>query len=111
MIINFDLINKVTTKNVKGGNKELTLQIFADENYKIMLGELEPGASVGMHTHEKNFEILFLISGTAKILFDDVNMRELKSGECHYCPQGHKHSVINDGAEKLKFFAVSSVYV
>ncbi len=30
----------------------------------------------------------------------------LKPGDCHYCPKGHAHSLINDSGGELEFFAV-----
>ena len=30
----------------------------------------------------------------------------LEAGDCHYCPKGHTHSLINVGKEDLVFFAV-----
>lgn len=27
-------------------------------------------------------------------------------GTCHYCPQGHSHSLVNDGTEPLSVFAI-----
>ena len=30
----------------------------------------------------------------------------LAAGSCHYCPKGHAHSLINDSAADLIFFAV-----
>ena len=30
----------------------------------------------------------------------------LTAGDCHYCPKGHSHSLINGGGEDLVFFAV-----
>ena len=33
----------------------------------------------------------------------------LKAGDCHYCPKGHAHSLMNDSGEYLEFFAVVPV--
>ena len=39
-------------------------------------------------------------------LLDDNELLTLEAGQCHYCPQGHTHSLINDSEEDLVFFAV-----
>jgi len=31
-------------------------------------------------------------------------------GTCHYCPNGHSHSLINDSGEDLIFFAVIPIH-
>ena len=41
-----------------------------DKNNKILLGTLEPGASIGLHTHETNSEIIYILSGKGKVLFE-----------------------------------------
>ena len=68
-------------------------------------GKLEPGSSIGMHTHETNSEMIFILSGTATILYDDIT-EEILPGQCHYCPMGHAHSMRNEGSEDLIFYAV-----
>ena len=30
----------------------------------------------------------------------------LKAGDCHYCPKGHAHSLINNSEQDLIFYAV-----
>lgn len=79
--------------------------MFCDENNKIMKGKLLPGASIGMHTHDTGSEIIFILSGNGKVLFDDTE-EKLSAGSCRYCPMGHKHSLINDSEQELEFYAV-----
>ena len=61
---------------------------------------LEPGASIGLHTHQGNSEIIYILSGTGKVLYDGA-YETLVPGACHYCPEGHEHSLINDGKDEL----------
>ena len=76
-----------------------------DENNKIIGGRLEPGASIGEHTHETNSEIIFFTSGKGKVIYDGKEER-VEAGLCHYCPQGHTHTLINDSNADLTFYAV-----
>ena len=39
------------------------------------------------------------------MLIDDTE-EILRPGVCHYCPQGHSHSFINEGDQDLVFYAV-----
>ena len=80
-------------------------RMYTDELTKIMRGTLEPGASIGMHTHETNSEMIYILSGNGKVLYDNGE-ESLSAGDCHYCPKGHAHSLMNDGEENLVFFAV-----
>lgn len=105
MIVDFDKIEKSVIPNFKGGEKEFQAHMSVDENNKILLGKLVPGASVGEHTHEGNSEIMYFLQGTGKVLYDGT-YEKVGPGVCHYCPMGHSHSVINDSDAELIFFAV-----
>ena len=70
-----------------------------------MRGKLEPGSSIGLHTHEGSSETIYILSGTGKVLYDG-EYEPLSAGSCHYCPQGHAHSLMNDSDGDLIFLAV-----
>ena len=106
LLINFDNIELSVNTEFKGGVGNIQLNVYFDGVNKIMRGTLEAGASIGYHTHETNSEIIFILSGDAKCLYDDTT-EYLKPGECHYCPLGHSHSLINNSdTEELCFLAV-----
>lgn len=105
MLIDFNHIEEIVNPRFKGGEKEARFKSHADENNKIMMGRLVPGASIGMHIHQSNSEIIYILEGTGRVLFDE-DSEALAPGSCHYCPKGHGHSLINDGGEDLVFFAV-----
>ena len=105
MKLQFDAISVTDLPNFKGGEGVYRANIYTDELGKIMRGRLVPGASIGTHTHEDSSEIIYVLSGTGKALYDGIEER-LAPGDCHYCPKGHAHTLINDGEEDLVFFAV-----
>ena len=51
MKIDFNSIEERSIPNFKGGEKALATRMFTDGNGKIMKARLEPGASIGTHTH------------------------------------------------------------
>ncbi len=90
----------------KGGEKELSLQSFDDGKNKIMHGILIPGASIGLHRHDADSEILFVLSGQGT-LSDDGKTCHIVHGQCAYCPSGHEHSLINTSEDTdLEYYAV-----
>lgn len=105
MLIDFEKIPEKVIPNFKGGEKEFAVRMFDDGDNRIMRGRLAPGASIGLHTHMDSCEIVFVISGEGKMLCDGV-YEPLSAGSCTYCPDGHEHSLINDGGEDLVFYAV-----
>ena len=105
MILDFDRLEPTVLPRFQGGDKQLDARMFVDEHNKILRGRLEPGASIGLHTHEGSSEIVYVLSGTGKALYGGGEER-LAPGDCHYCPEGHAHSLVNDGTQTLEFFAV-----
>ncbi len=88
----------------KGGEKAFATRMFDDGSAKIMRGRLEPGASIGLHKHEGNSEIIFVLQGEGTMLYDG-EIEVLRPGDAHYCPEGHTHSFLNKGVEDLVFYA------
>ena len=105
MIINFNEMEEVELKAFKGGMYALNAKMYTDAYNKILRGRLIPGASVGMHVHDTSAEIIFIVSGQAKSICDGKE-ELLFAGDCHYCPKGSEHCLINVGAEDLVFHAV-----
>ncbi len=101
-------LNKEEAKefpNFKGGEKSLFAKMHSDEKNRILHGRLVPGGTIGLHTHDTSSEIIYILEGNGKVIFDDTE-EKLTAGDCHYCPKGHTHSLINNSDKDLIFFAV-----
>ena len=106
MTRDFSSIEEVANPRFKGGEGDTMFRTFNDGQNKIMRGRLDVGCSIGYHTHESNSEIIFILGGEARCLYDDGEER-LVPGQCHYCPVGHSHALINaSDREPLTFFAI-----
>jgi mannose-6-phosphate isomerase-like protein (cupin superfamily) len=105
MIIRFSELEEQELKAFKGGMVALNAKVYSDGQNKILRGRLVPGATVGMHRHEDSAEIIFILSGKAKSICDGKE-EWLFVGDCHYCPKGSEHCLINAGEEDLLFYAV-----
>ncbi|MBE7002727.1 MAG: cupin domain-containing protein [Ruminococcaceae bacterium] len=105
MEIKFNEIPEEIAYRMRDGEGNTHKRTFEDDYAKIMILTLEPGASIGRHVHEINYEVFYGLSGTGKVLYEDKE-EPMLPGCCHYCPQGHDHSLVNDGAEPLSVFAI-----
>lgn len=105
MIIESKDGKKEDFEHFKGGEGKMTANMFFDGTNRIVYGLLKPGNTIGFHSHEGNCEIIHILSGKAKFLYDDI-VEYGKAGQTHYCPQGHSHAMINASDEDLVFFAV-----
>lgn len=104
-MINFDDIEVVELPEFNGGTGVTKGRMIIDNNVKIMKAELEKGSSIGEHTHTTSSEIIYIISGVTKCILDGKE-EIVKAGECHYCPKGSTHSVINENDDTLVMFCV-----
>lgn len=105
MIVDFDALEEQEIPNFKGGEGSVSSAALVDANNRIMRATVHPHSSIGWHQHLKNSEIVYVLSGTGKVVVEGGE-EPLSPGVCHYCPAGSYHSVVNDGEEDLVVFAV-----
>ena len=105
MKILFDQMPDTVLEHFNGGEGQFVAKMFNDGKCKILRGLLSPGCSIGMHTHKSNSEVIYVLSGTGKMLIDDGE-EILTAGDIHYCPQGHSHSFIIESDAELIFLGV-----
>ena len=105
MLIDFSAMEEQVIPGFLGGEGTFRTRMRVDELGKIMRAALEPGSSIGLHTHDTSSEIIYILAGKGKVLCDG-EYEPLSAGSCHYCPKGHSHSLINDSDAMLEFFAV-----
>ncbi len=107
MILDYGIIPYECLPSFKGGEKEYYVKRHVDDSVNIMRGHLEPGASIGEHTHTDNCETIYILSGTGSVIIDGEE-EQLTPGMAHYCPTGSTHTLRNHGTAPLDFFAVVS---
>ena len=105
MLINFDQISEKVTPHMRGGVGQVASRTYQDSNIRIARGLLAPGCTIGLHTHDTSSEVICILSGTGKVLYDG-EYETVTAGSVHYCPMGHEHSLINDSDADLTYFAV-----
>ena len=101
MKIDFKNIEEKIVPNFKGGEGRYIMKQFADEKVKIMYGKLEPGCSIGLHRHELNCEIMYILSGQATYVYEGQE-EIVNPGEVHYNPMDKEHTLMNKGLPSLR---------
>ena len=97
--------------NFKEGIGDVTLLHFLTEQEALGTGRLfaktliEPGNSIGEHTHQGDMEVYYILSGKA-LVYDNGTDVVLESGDCHICPDGSSHSIQNVGDNTLEYIAI-----
>lgn len=105
MKIDFNKIAEGIVPNFKGGEGMYIRKLYSDGKVKIMLGKLHPGHSIGLHRHEEDCEVMYILSGVATYIYEGEE-EVVMPGEVHYCPLGKEHTLINKGTDDLTFLAV-----
>lgn len=105
MIIDPKTIEEVTLHNFKGGKGPLITRNYIDDKCKIMFSKLPAGSTSGLHTHDGNCEIVYVISGTPTFIYDGES-ETVCAGQVHYCPEGHNHYMENRTAEDVIYLAI-----
>ena len=105
MIIDFKDIKEVKINGFKGGQGELDTRNFVDEKIKIMKSILKPGACSGLHTHEGNCEVMYILKGELTYHYDG-EIEVAHAGQVHYCPMGRNHYFENLTNEDVEYLAI-----
>jgi putative monooxygenase len=78
------------------------------KNLSMGMNITEVGSMIPDHMHTDSEEVLFLISGRAKIVIEGEGEWEIGPETAFYSPLGKKHRVENIGDEPLKIIWVYS---
>ena len=62
-----------------------------------------PGSTIGLHPHEGDEEIYFVIEGEGVMVVDDEE-HPFEAGAVCLTPSGHSHALRNDGDVDLRIF-------
>ena len=106
MKLDFSAIPEAVIPHFKGGEGEAFVRKFSDGRMgNIVQITLPMGSSIGLHRHEGNCEVIYVISGEG-ICTDDGEEYPISAGTRNYCPEGHIHGIRNTGTQPLVLFAV-----
>ena len=82
----------------------LPAELAAGAGRLFAVNTLEPGCSIGCHTHQGDFEVYYILEGVAHII-DDGEEYDLVPGDAMLCQEGHSHGIANRGDAPLRFLA------
>jgi len=94
-------------ENVRGGEGKLSFHDFLTQDEAHGAGQLfsrtviPAGASIGEHRHDGEFEVYYILSGTAEVN-DNGATAKLEAGDMHLCADGESHSIRNTGESDLE---------
>jgi quercetin dioxygenase-like cupin family protein len=104
-MLDFDSIDEVTIPHMKGGKGYAKARMKDDGQVKIMRSILDPGCSIGYHSHLDSSEICYILEGEADCVVDGKE-ETVKAGQVSYCPKGSSHSMENKTSKPLVVLCV-----
>jgi len=66
---------------------------------------LQPGESIGLHSHDTNAELYYILSGVVTVT-EDGAVYQLEPGDAAFCGDGHSHSMSNETDVPVSVLAV-----
>ena len=98
-------------RGMRGGQGEVEiLHVFRQEELQgrcrlFARLRLAQGCSIGLHPHEKDEEVFYILRGEARVM-DGDQARVLRPGDAMLTGGGASHSIENAQAEPLEVLAV-----
>ena len=105
MRIDFNDLQPVTMPGMNNGTGTMTVSMYNNEKYRIILTRIHAGGSIGMHTQTSGDDMNYILSGTGKAVCDGVE-EDLAAGVMHICPKNSEHSIINTGSDDLVMLTI-----
>ncbi len=116
MIRKSDEMTKQLNEKMRGGDGVIEItHIFKQEDLKGKARlcakiTVNPGCSIGLHEHDNEEEIFYVIRGRG-IIDDNGEKREVSVGDAVLTGGGATHMVENNESEPLEMLAVILLYV
>jgi mannose-6-phosphate isomerase-like protein (cupin superfamily) len=102
--------DKLRAKLIKlaGEGKEQALLSGPPETVSMRSGliTLQPRQTVGKHSTGQHEEMLVVLEGEGKMLFDDGSSLAIAANHVLYCPPDTSHDVINMGSGTLRYIYI-----
>ena len=105
MRIDFNDLQPVTMPGMNNGTGTMTVSMYNDEKYRMILTRIHAGGSIGTHTQTSGDDMNYILSGTGKAVCDGVE-EDLATGVMHICPKNSEHSIINTGSDDLVMLTI-----
>ena len=110
MIVKAKDLKKTAPENLREGKGVINMTHFlnpedsCDTGRLFSIATIPPGASIGKHEHINEFEIYYMLEGTANVM-DNDQPGVLEAGDCMICKDGDSHSIenVSDKDAKLIF--------
>ena len=82
-------------------NETFRTVLATSPHTQVVIMNVNPGEDIGLETHDKEDQILLLISGQGKVLLNGVES-DFMAGDCVIVPAGTEHNFTTVGDKPMK---------
>ena len=107
---------KEVRKNMRGGDGEVIVSAIWKPGEEMKSNTrmyskliLQPACSIGLHPHENEKELFFILKGRAETI-DNGEPKILEAGDASITRSGESHSLKNIGSDTLEVLAIIARY-
>lgn len=111
MVINPNSMRTEKVANMRNGSGEVDIVHLVEKQSLFGKARLfaklsiKPGSSIGLHKHENEFEIFYVLSGNG-LFNDNGNIVPVQTGDICFTAPGETHSVENTSQQNLELLAI-----
>lgn len=111
MVRKYDDMRYDSRENLRDGNGAIgTRYLMEKEDMEgkcdlFSILTLEPGCSIGLHTHKPDAELFFVLQGNLETS-DNGTVKTLSTGDTMFTGSGQSHYLINKSTETARVLAV-----
>ena len=90
------------------GDARLALRITSEQThgaFSVVEFVSRPGEGVGLHVHEREDELVYLLEGRIEVMLGDQRLT-VEAGACALLPRGIPHGYVNVGGTPSRLLAV-----
>ncbi len=104
-------MEKKIVEHANGGKGHLILEpiavpeVWKDKCRLYVKATLEKGCSMGVHQHQGDGEVYYIISGHG-LYTDNDTTYEMHPGDAAFCQNGNRHGIENIGEDDLVFMGL-----
>ena len=88
-------------------NKYFREVIATSKHTQLVIMNIEPGEDIGKEVHEREDQVLYLISGKGRVYLDGQES-DFNPGDCVLVPAGMEHNFTTVGDEPMKIITTYS---
>ena len=107
------MVHKVSVINARNIELNGTKQFFLTESHRtqgqalVLEMVMPPGSGIASHTHKKEDESFYVLSGQLRMKIEGEGDLLLSAGDFAFAPRGQSHALACEGSQELRMIGIA----